>query len=150
MTTTVRVIRSWLAKHSVTLLRISLGLVILGFGVLKYFPGISPAEPLVMRTVDALTFGMLTGTPAVVTTAVVETVLGLILLTGKGLDRRTAHGRLADRHPGPRRVVLRGPVSRFRTDARGPVLLKDLILVAAGAVVAAQVLGARYTIGGDR
>ena len=56
-------IASWLAAHSVTALRISLGLIILGFGALKYFPGASPAEPLVMRTVDALSFGLVSGTP---------------------------------------------------------------------------------------
>lgn len=45
----------WLAAHSVTVLRVSLGLVFLGFGVLKFFPGASPAEALVIRTVDTLT-----------------------------------------------------------------------------------------------
>jgi putative oxidoreductase len=78
-------IASWLTMHSVTALRISLGLIIFGFGMLKYFPGASPAEPLVMRTVDALTFGLVSGTPAVVATAVVETLIGLTLITGLGL-----------------------------------------------------------------
>jgi hypothetical protein len=36
-------IASWLTMHSVTALRISLGLIIFGFGMLKYFPGASPA-----------------------------------------------------------------------------------------------------------
>ena len=44
----------WLAKRSIDLLRISLGVVFLGFGVLKFFPGASPAEALVARTVDTL------------------------------------------------------------------------------------------------
>jgi hypothetical protein len=39
MSKAIRLARGWLAEHSVTVLRISLGLVILGFGVLKYFPG---------------------------------------------------------------------------------------------------------------
>lgn len=38
---------AWLTRYSISLLRISLGLIILGFGVLKYFPGVSPAEGLV-------------------------------------------------------------------------------------------------------
>jgi putative oxidoreductase len=38
-------IASWLTAHSVTALRISLGLIIFGFGMLKYFPGASPAVP---------------------------------------------------------------------------------------------------------
>ena len=151
MTTAIRLTRGWLAEHSVTLLRISLGLVILGFGVLKYFPGVSPAEPLVARTVEALTFGMLTGHAAVVTTAVVETVLGLILLTGKGL--RAGLVLMAFWLLG-----IMAPVVLFFGDLfpgfvptlEAQYVLKDVILAAAGAVVAAQALGARYTVGGHR
>lgn len=47
----------WLAQHSITALRISLGLVIAGFGALKFIPGASPAEALVMQTTEALTLG---------------------------------------------------------------------------------------------
>jgi hypothetical protein len=45
----------WLARYSVTLLSVSLGLIFLGFGVLKFFPGVSPTEDLVSRTVEVLT-----------------------------------------------------------------------------------------------
>ncbi len=34
----------WLVRHSVALLRIALGGTFLGFGVLKFFPGLSPAN----------------------------------------------------------------------------------------------------------
>ena len=78
-------VAQWLAAHSITLLRISLGLVFLGFGVLKFFPGASPAEALVIRTVDALTLGLVSGTPALVMTAAMETFIGLTLITGRGL-----------------------------------------------------------------
>lgn len=147
MSATVRLIGIWLAERSIAMLRISLGLVILGFGVLKYFPGVSPAEPLVMRTVDALTFGALTGTPAVVTTAVVETVLGLILLTGRGL-------RFGVLLMGGWLIGIMAPVVLFARDLfpgfvptlEAQYVLKDLVLAASGAVIAAQVLGARYTI----
>jgi putative oxidoreductase len=56
----------WLAQHSITALRISLGLVIAGFGALKFIPGASPAEALVMQTTEASTFGVVSGTTAVV------------------------------------------------------------------------------------
>src|SRR5690606_22898218 len=75
----------WLARYSVQVLRISLGAVVLGFGAVKFIPGASPAEPLVMRTVDALTFGMVTGQTAVLVTAVTEVLIGLVLVTGKFL-----------------------------------------------------------------
>lgn len=65
------------------LLRVSLGLVFLGFGVLKFFPGASPAEALVARTVDTLSLGIVSGRGAVLLTAVAECFIGVTLITGK-------------------------------------------------------------------
>ena len=72
-----------LATHTIGLLRISLGLVIAGFGVLKFFPGASPAEPLVMQTTEVPTFGLVEGRTAVLATAIMEVALGLALLVGR-------------------------------------------------------------------
>jgi putative oxidoreductase len=138
-------IASWLAAHSVTALRISLGLIILGFGALKYFPGASPAEPLVMRTVDALTFGLVSGTPAVVATAVVETLIGLTLITGVWL--RVGLVALAGTLLGWMSPLLLFPGDLFPgglPTLEAQYVLKDLVLGAAAAVVAARALGARY------
>ena len=71
-----------LARHSITALRISLGLVFLGFGVLKFFPGMSPAAELAERTIGTLTFGLVGPTAALLLTAIMETVIGLTLVTG--------------------------------------------------------------------
>ncbi|HEY8474991.1 MAG TPA: DoxX family protein [Natronosporangium sp.] len=136
----------WLARYSVQVLRISLGAVILGFGAVKFIPGASPAEPLVMRTVDALTFGMVTGQTAVLVTAVTEVLIGLVLVTGKFLriGLLAVAGWL---------VGIMSPVVLFFSDmfpADGPTLeaqyvLKDLVLGAAALVIAARALGARMT-----
>jgi len=40
----------WMAKHGLPTMRIGLGVVFLWFGVLKLFPGLSPAEELVRQT----------------------------------------------------------------------------------------------------
>jgi putative oxidoreductase len=137
----------WLAQHSITALRISLGLVIAGFGALKFIPGASPAEELVMQTTEALTFGVLSGTTAVVITAVLETSLGLILLIGRGLRLGLVvmAGWLA---------AIMAPVVLFPGEMfpggfptlAAQYVLKDVILAAAWAVVAAQVLGARLIL----
>ncbi len=37
-------------RHSVALLRVALGGIFLGFGLLKFFPGLSPAAPIAERT----------------------------------------------------------------------------------------------------
>ena len=45
----------WLERYSIVLLRISMGAVIFGFGVLKYFPGVSPAQSIVLAVNHRLT-----------------------------------------------------------------------------------------------
>lgn len=133
-----------LAQHSITALRISLGLVIAGFGALKFVPGASPAEALVMQTTEALSFGVVSGTTAVVITAVLETLLGLILLTGRGL-------RLGLVVMAGWLLAIMAPIVLFPEELfpggfptlAAQYVLKDLILASAWAVVAAQVLGAR-------
>ena len=50
-----------LNAHSITVLRISLGLVFLVFASFKFVPGLSPAEDLAVATIEKLTFGMVTG-----------------------------------------------------------------------------------------
>lgn len=140
-------IASTLTAHSIDWLRISLGLVILGFGALKYFPGASPAEDLVQRTTDVLTLGIVNGTAASVGTALLETFIGLSLLTGIGL-------RLGLVAMAGWLVGIMTPVVLFAGDMfpgglptlEAQYVLKDVILAAAAAVVAARALGARYVI----
>jgi len=140
-------IAATLTAHSIDWLRISLGLVILGFGALKYFPGASPAEDLVQRTTDVLTFGLVNGTAASVGTALLETFIGLSLLTGIGL-------RLGLVAMAGWLVGIMTPVVLFAGDMfpgglptlEAQYVLKDVILAAAAAVVSARALGARYVI----
>nr|MBA3636585.1 hypothetical protein [Rubrobacteraceae bacterium] len=47
---------TWLVNNSLTLLRVSLGAIFLGFGLLKFFPHLSPAQDLVTRTTEVLSF----------------------------------------------------------------------------------------------
>src|SRR3970282_1563865 len=51
-------ITNWMARYGIVLLRISLGVVFFWFGVLKFFPGLSPAQDLAARTISVLTFGL--------------------------------------------------------------------------------------------
>lgn len=133
----------WLSRHSVDMLRISLGLIFLGFGVLKFVPGLSPAEELVSRTLETLSFGLVPPVAALLLTAVMETFIGVTLVTGRwlGAGLIALAGAL---------VGILSPVVLFATDlfAGGPTLeaqyvLKDIVLAAAALVVAAAALGAR-------
>jgi uncharacterized membrane protein YkgB len=134
----------WLARHSVDILRISLGLVFLGFAALKYFPGVSPAEGLAVRTVETLSLGMLSGYGALVATAIVETFIGITLITGKLL-------RVGLVVLGGAMVGILSPLLLFFGDLfpgaptlEAQYVLKDIVLVAAGLVVTARALGARF------
>lgn len=52
-------VTNWMARFGIMLLRVSLGIVFFWFGALKFFPGLSPAQDLAMRTIDILTFGLI-------------------------------------------------------------------------------------------
>ena len=139
----------WLARHSVDLLRISLGLVFLGFGALKFIPGVSPAEGLATQTFSILTFGLIPDAVALVLIAALETTIGVLLLTGRGM--RLALALLAVQMVGILSPIVLMPGEMFRTDPIAPTLagqyvLKDIILAAAALVVAAKALGAEMVV----
>lgn len=132
-----------LARHSIGLLRISLGVVFLAFGALKFAPGASPAAELAVRTLDTLSLGVLSGEAALLTTAIAECFIGITLVTGKLL-------RVGLVVLGGSLVAIMSPLVLFFTDMfpSGPTLeaqyvFKDIVLVAAALVVAARALGAR-------
>ena len=70
------IIVQWLARYSLTFLRIGMGIVFLWFGVLKFFPGLSPATDLAVRTIDMLTFGLIPGNISLILLAILESAIG--------------------------------------------------------------------------
>ena len=69
-------------------LAISIGIVYIWFGGLKFFPGLSPAEGLAKNTIDLLTFGYIPSDVSIVLLAVWETVIGVLFILN--IYRRTA------------------------------------------------------------
>lgn len=135
-------IHSWLERNSIALLRISMGVVIFGFGILKYFPGVSPAEDLILTVTDLLTFGLLPGRVAMVLLATVECVLGLSLITGRGL--RVSIYLLVAWVLGILSPVVLLSDRMFSGPENAPTLegqyvLKDVILLTAALVIATRV-----------
>jgi uncharacterized membrane protein YkgB len=132
----------WLGRRSIDILRVSLGLVFLAFGALKFFPGASPAEALVIRTIDTLTLGVITGQGALLLTAALECFIGITLITGKLL--RTGLLVL-----GFSLVGIMSPLVLFFGDLfpgtptlEAQYVFKDIVLAAAGLVIAAKALSA--------
>jgi uncharacterized membrane protein YkgB len=62
------------------ILAISIGLVYLWFGGLKFFAGQSPAEDLAKNTMDALTFGILPSSASIILLAIWESLIGILML----------------------------------------------------------------------
>jgi uncharacterized membrane protein YphA (DoxX/SURF4 family) len=138
-------VRRWLNRYSIDVLRVSLGLIFTLFGFLKFFPGMSPAEDLAVRTVDTLTFGIVSGSAALWMTAVMECFIGLTLVTGRMLRAGLAVLGVA-------LVGILSPVVLFFGDLfpgsptlEAQYVLKDLVLAAAGLVIGAAALGSRLT-----
>jgi uncharacterized membrane protein YkgB len=138
----------WLARYSITLLRMSMGLVFLGFGVLKFVPGLSPAEPLAADTLQILTLGLLPERIGLLMVAGLESTIGVLLLTG--LFMRVALALLAVELVGIMSplVLLPGAMfgENFAPTLAGQYVIKDIIIGAAGLVVAARTLGARMIV----
>ena len=139
----IKALGGWLARHSVGFLRFNLGLVFTAFGVLKFI-GMSPAESLAVRTLDTLTLGIVADDVALYLTALVETVIGLTLMTAKFV--KTGLVLLAGAMVGIMSPLVLFFAEMFPGD--GPTLeaqyiIKDIVLIAGGMVVAAVTLGAR-------
>jgi uncharacterized membrane protein YkgB len=131
----------WLARYSLAVLRISLGLVFVGFGVLKFVLGLSPAEDLASETMQALTLGLIPEGLGLLLRATLETAVGLLLLTGRFL--RLGLGLLGLAMVGILAPRVLFPDRPFAGLAHAPTLegqyvLKDVVLLAAGLVLAAS------------
>jgi len=112
----------------------------LGFGVLKFFPGVSPAESLAIATTDKLTLGLVGGHTALVVIAALECFIGVCMLAGRWM--RVAIWLLALQFVGILSPLVLLPARLFGGPYHAPTLegqyvLKDVILVAAGLVIAA-------------
>src|SRR5262245_35832081 len=129
----------WLARHSIDLLRLSLGAVFLGFGVLKFVPGLSPAAEIAGRTFSKLTLGVVAPNAGVYVVGAMETAIGLSLLTGRLLRLGLALLGLA--MVGILSPLVLLPETLFRGALWAPTLagqyvLKDVVLLAAALAVA--------------
>lgn len=132
------------ARHGLVALRLSAGLVFFWFGVLKFFPGWSPAQDLAGRTISVLTLGYIPPSISVPLLAALETTIGLLLLSGRWL--RAAIGLLAMQMTGTLMPLFLFPRETFAVYPLAPTLegqyiIKNLILISAAVVIGATVRG---------
>ena len=139
-------ITSWMARHGLPLLRISLGIVFLWFGALKFFPGLSPASDLAARTITVLSFGMVPAEVSVPLLAGWECLIGLGLLFG--VFMRATLLLLAVQMAGTLTPLLLFPGEVFTRIPYAPTLEGQYIIKNAVLISAAIVLGATVRGGG--
>ena len=77
------IITGWMNRNGLSLLRISIGIVFVWFGVLKFFPGLSPAQDLAIRTITLLTFNLVPEILIINGLALWEVLIGIGLISGK-------------------------------------------------------------------
>jgi len=141
-----RRITASLARLGPTVVRIALGVVFFWFGVLKFFPDLSPAQDLAARTIERLTLGVVGPSLSLPVLASWETLIGLGLLTGRFL--RATLFLLAVQMIGtflplvffPEETFTRFP---FVPTLEGQYIIKNVVLITAAMVVGATVRGGR-------
>ncbi len=137
-------ITNWMADYSIMLLRVSLGIVFFWFGVLKFFPGLSPAQELATRTIDVLSFGLVPANVSILILATWECVIGLGLIFGV-LMRATLFllwlqmlGTIAPLFFFPQEIFIHIP---YAPTLEGQYIIKNIVLITAGIAIGATVRG---------
>lgn len=139
-----RRIINWMARYGVLFLRLSLGVVFFWFGVLKFFPGLSPAQDLATRTISVLTNGLILPKVSIIILATWECLIGLGLIFGLFMRGTLLLlflqmlGTMAPIFFFPHEVFTHFP---YAPTLEGQYIIKNLVLISAGLVIGATVRG---------
>lgn len=132
--------------YGILFLRISVGIVFLWFGILKFFPGLSPAQEIAAVTIERLTFGLIQPNISIIILATWEALIGLGLISGMFL--RITLFLLFSQMLGTMMPLALFPAETFTRFPYAPTLegqyiIKNLVLISAGLVIGATVRGGR-------
>ena len=141
-----------MSQYGILFLRISLGIIFFWFGVLKFIPGLSPAQDIATLTIERLTFGFIEPEVSIIILAIWETLIGLGLIFGVFL--RATLFLLFTQMLGTMTPLIFFPTETFIIfpfvpTLEGQYIIKNLVLISAGLVVGATVRGGRIVEGGD-
>ena len=139
-------ITATLARIGIPILRVALGIVFLWFGVLKFFPNLSPAETLAARTIEQLSFGIVKQNVSLPVLAAWESLIGIGLIVNRGM--RAILLLLAVHMVGTFTPLLFFPGETFSSfplvpTLEGQYIIKNLVLIGAAMVIGATVRGGR-------
>lgn len=132
-----QVITNWMSRYGLLILRVGLGIVFFWFGLLKFFPGLSPAEVLVKNTVYFIDPALF-----IPVLAVWETAIGIGLIWGKYM--RVTLLLLFLQMPGTALPLVLLPdvvwtQFPYGLTLEGQYIIKNLVLIGAGLVLGSTV-----------
>ncbi|MFD6799885.1 DUF417 family protein [Streptomyces cyaneofuscatus] len=133
--------------HALALLRATVGIVFVGFGVLKLFPSASPAEQLAVEAATKMTLGLVPETVLLLSLAALETAIGIGLIVGRRL-LRPALVAFFLHMGGVFSTLVLLPDAMWQPHSPAPTMegqyvVKNVVLVAVCLVVAANEWGRR-------
>lgn len=143
----------WMARNGILFLRLSVGIIFLWYGFLKFFPDVSSAESIATRTIEMLSFGIISGKSAMIILATWETLIGLGLISGYFL--RETLLLLFMQMAGTLTPLFLFPAETFTIfpwvpTLEGQYIFKNLVIIAAGIVIGATVRGGRLLSAPER
>ncbi len=132
----------WMSENGTNWLRVSIGIIFIWFGMLKFFPGLSPAEDLAINTIRILTLELIPDQLIIYGLATLETLIGLGLIVHAYM--RVTLLLLFMQMAGTFLPILFFPCevfSRFpyALTLEGQYIIKNLIIVSAGIVIGSTV-----------
>ena len=135
-----------MARNGVFILRITIGVIFVWFGAVKFVPGLSPIDDLATRTLNVLSFGLMGPDVARPVLATLEVAIGVGLLTGVWL--RATLVLMAFQLAGAMTPLVLFPAATWRLvpcvlTIEGQYIVKDAVLFAAGIVIGATLRGTR-------
>lgn len=136
-----RALATWLARHSIPLMRVAIGVVFFWFGALKLIPGLSPADSLIRQSVPFVPMELF-----IPFLAIWEMVIGLGFISGRWM--RFTILILLPQMVGTMLPVFVRPdlvftIFPFALTLEGQYIVKNLVLVTAALVIGATVRGGR-------
>jgi len=132
------IITEWMSRNGYLLVRISIGIVFVWFGFLKFFPGLSPAQGLAIKTITLLSFGLIPELIIINGLAFFEVLIGIGLISGKFVRETLLllflqmAGTFTPIFLFPDEVFTHFP---YAPTLEGQYIIKNLVLVAAGIVL---------------
>jgi len=140
---------NWMHRNGLIFLRISLGIIFFWFGILKYYPRVSPAEDIAINTINRLTFNLISPKIILLTLATWEVLIGVGFISGKYLKLTLL--LLFSQMLGTTAPIFLFPnevfsIIPYAPTLEGQYIIKNIVLISAGFVIGGNSLKKRKMV----